>query len=188
MINNIWQNFFQNNFDKQTAIFFLAHRSDLGINIFAVISFFGNWQFLLPAMLVVVGLLYFKNNKKFIIPLTLTVITAEFITFLGKHWFHRLRPLFAVFKETDFSFPSGHSTIAIAFYGYLAYILIKLLKNKYQWLIITVTVLMVVLIGLSRLYLGVHYVSDVFAGYLVGSLSLTIGLILTERYLVDDKK
>jgi undecaprenyl-diphosphatase len=178
---NMLNNFFLNNFDQQTALLFLAHRSEWGVAVFTVISFLGNWQFLVPVMLATLLILFVKNKKKFIIPFSLVVIGAEIITFLGKILFYRPRPLYAVFTETDFSFPSGHATIAVAFYGYLAYILVKLLKNRYNWPITVITVLIIILIGFSRLYLGVHYVSDVLAGYLVGSLSLIIGIIETEK-------
>jgi len=70
------QSFFQNNLDQQVMSWFLFHRNDLGIKIFTVISFFGNWQILVPAMIAVLLFLYFKNRKKFIIPFALTVIGA----------------------------------------------------------------------------------------------------------------
>lgn len=188
MIGNILQNFFQNNFDQQAAALFSTYRSALGITVFTVVSFFGNWQFLLPATLAIILILFIRNKKKFIIPFAGVVIGAETVTFLGKLWFNRPRPLLAVFHETDFSFPSGHAAIAVAFYGYLAYILIKSLKGRYQWTIIILTVLMVGLIGFSRLYLGVHYVSDVLAGYLVGALALIMGIELTDQLVLKKRK
>lgn len=169
-----------NTFDQQAVVFFLAHRSDPGIAVFTVISFLGNWQFLLPLLLVIILILFVKDKKNFIIPFVLVVLGAEIITFLGKLWFDRPRPLWAVFFETDPSFPSGHATIAVAFYGYLAYILIQSFPGRYQRLIITLAALLIALIGFSRLYLGVHYVSDVLAGYLVGLLALIIGVKGTE--------
>ncbi len=177
---NILQRLSQNNLDQQVAALFLAQRSDFGITVFTVISFFGDWKILLPVMLIIILILFIKNKKRFIIPFALIVIAAEITTFLGKLWFHHPRPLLAVFHETDFSFPSGHATIAVAFYGYLAYILIKLLKDRYKWPIIILTVLMAGLIGFSRLYLGVHYLSDVLAGYFVGLTALIIGINLNK--------
>ncbi|MDP2944246.1 MAG: phosphatase PAP2 family protein [bacterium] len=177
---NILQRLSQNNFDQQVAAMFLAQRSDLGITVFTVISFFGDWKILLPVMLIIILILFIKNKKRFIIPFALVVIGAEITTFFGKIWFHHPRPLLAVFHETDFSLPSGHATIAVAFYGYLAYILIKLLKDRYKWPIIILTVLMAGLIGFSRLYLGAHYVSDVLAGYFVGLAALIIGINLNR--------
>jgi undecaprenyl-diphosphatase len=183
MLNHL----FLNNFDQIVALFFLAHRSNLGIAVFSVISFFGNWQFILPVMLIIILILFIKNKKRFIIPFSAVVIAAETVTFLGKILFHRARPWYAIFPETDFSFPSGHATIAVAFYGYLAYIFIKSLKGRHDQLIIGLTVLIIILIGLSRLYLDVHYVSDVLAGYLIGSLSLIIGINSSEQKQSHEK-
>jgi undecaprenyl-diphosphatase len=134
-----------------------------------------------PVLLLIIAILYFKNKKKFIIPFTLVVVGAEIVTFFGKILFHRPRPLYAVFQETDFSFPSGHATIAVAFYGYLAYILVKSLRKRSGWPISLIAFLIIVLIGFSRLYLGVHYVSDVLAGYLVGTVFLIAGIVGTEK-------
>lgn len=176
MTSNILQSLFQNNFDQKIAALFLTIRSGFGIKIFSVISFFGNWLFLVPLMLLIIIILYLKNKKEFIIQFLLTVLSAEAVTFFSKILFHRGRPLLAVFHETDFSFPSGHATIAAAFYGYLAYIIIKSVKARYKRLIIISAVLIIGLIGFSRLYLGVHYLSDVLAGYLVGLTALIIGI------------
>ena len=177
MLNNL----FLNNFDKQAAALFLAHRSDFGIKFFEVISFFGNWQFLLPAVFIIILILFFKNKKKFIVPFFLTVVVAEAITFFGKIYFGRSRPLLAVLHETDPSFPSGHATIAVAFYGYLAYMIIKLFPGRFKYLVVILSILIMFLIGFSRLYLDVHYVSDVVAGYLVGLSALIVGIIFSNR-------
>jgi undecaprenyl-diphosphatase len=173
--------FFLNSLDLQIAALFLARRTNFGIKLFSLISYFGNWEFIVPATLIVVWLLFLKNKKKLIVPFALTVIVGEIITFWGKIFFQRARPLSAVLIETDFSFPSGHATIAVTFYGYLAYILIKSTRGKYARLIVTGAILVMFLIGFSRLYLGVHYLSDVLAGYLVGLLVLIIGIKLTEK-------
>ncbi len=172
--------FFQNNFDQLVRAFFLAERSDLGIKIFEIISFFGNWQFLIPAILLIVIILVIQKQKNFIWPFILTVASAEFITFLGKLYFARLRPLAATLSLSDFSFPSGHATIAVSFYGYLAFLLTKLVCPKYKFIIVSSAVLIAFLIGLSRLYLGVHYFSDVIGGYFIGVIALIIGIKLTK--------
>ena len=161
----------------------MALRSEWGIKIFTAISFLGNYQFLIPFILLIVIFLYSKKKKKFIFPLVFIIAGAEILTFLGKSWLYRARPLTAVFLESGFSFPSGHATAAVAFYGFLAYVLVNVLKEKYKCLIIFSAILLAGLIGFSRLYLGVHYFSDVIAGYLVGLMALLIGITLTKKYL-----
>ncbi len=170
------QYLFHNNLDQQVAALFLAHRSETGIRIFSIITSFGSWQFLLPVILVIALVLFIARKREFIIPFLATVAGAEIITFFGKILAHRDRPLSAVFHATDFSFPSGHATIAVAFYGFLAFMLIKFCGNRYKWLISVLAGLIAVLVGFSRLYLGVHYLSDVLAGFLVGLMALVIGI------------
>jgi len=126
--------------------------------------------------IIILFILYFRKKKEFIVPFLSTVVSAEAVTFFAKIFFQRGRPLLAVFHETDFSFPSGHATIAVAFYGYLTYILIKSVKEKYKWPLIILAIIIIGLIGFSRLYLGVHYLSDVIAGYLVGSIALVMAI------------
>ncbi|MGB5614643.1 MAG: VTT domain-containing protein [Sedimenticolaceae bacterium] len=106
--------------------------------------------------------------------------TALF-TALGKLAFHRPRPVEAVLLETSYSFPSGHASIAAGLFGFIGYALMRTapdLRSRVNWLL--VTLLVVVLIGLSRIALGVHYLSDVWAGYLVGAGWLVIGIAVSE--------
>ena len=169
------------NFNNRWSDIFLSLHSTLGTSIFSGLTVLGNWQIVLPALFLIVYLLFIKNKKIFVAPFIFTVVSAEAITFIAKIVIHRPRPLYAMITETDFSFPSGHATIAVAFYGYLAYIFIKSFKSKIKRLVIFLGALLIIsVIGFSRLYLGVHYVSDVIAGYLVGLLALIAGISLSE--------
>ncbi|MFA6194694.1 MAG: phosphatase PAP2 family protein [Patescibacteria group bacterium] len=170
------QYLFHNNLDQQVAAIFLAHRSEAGIRVFSIITSFGSWQFLLPVILAIAIALFVASKKEFIIPFIATISGAEIITFFGKILAHRDRPLSAVFHATDFSFPSGHATIAVAFYGYLAFMLIRIGGNRYKWPISILACLIAILIGFSRLYLGVHYLSDVLAGFMIGLTALVVGI------------
>jgi undecaprenyl-diphosphatase len=83
--------------------------------------------------------------------------------------------------EHSFSFPSGHATIAVAFYGFLAFLAMRGTKRWEKSVNICFAgIAVVLLIGFSRLYLGVHYLSDVWAGYLVGALWLIAGISMCE--------
>jgi undecaprenyl-diphosphatase len=100
---------------------------------------------------------------------------------LGKLAFHRPRPALAVYAEHSFSFPSGHATIAVAFYGFLGYLLIRSVQSWNKKVdILFATVFIIIAIGFSRVYLGEHYISDVWSGYLVGSMWLIIAVSFSE--------
>lgn len=106
---------------------------------------------------------------------------------LFKSIFHRVRPgINRLIDITGYSFPSGHATVGFAFYGMLAYLLYINLKNRRARILIPFLILvMVFFIGISRIYLGVHYPSDVIAGFATGGLVLSgsiLGLHATEHY------
>ena len=97
-----------------------------------------------------------------------------------KLYFHRARPdvSWALAEEHSFSFPSGHSIVAVVLYGSLVYLGFPLLRQMWQRVVVSVVAVgMIAGIGLSRIYLGVHYPSDVAAGYLVGCAWLTTVMV-----------
>ncbi len=105
---------------------------------------------------------------------------------LLKHIIQRPRPTdFRIIEESGYSFPSGHSMVSAAFYGYLIYLVYKNVKNKYlKWTLITVLSILIILIGTSRIYLGVHYTSDVIAGFLISLSYLVMFTSITERSIM----
>lgn len=121
--------------------------------------------------------------------LPFAVVGAGIIIQGIKLFVHRARPdLFKpLLHETGYSFPSGHSLIAVAVYGLLGYFALHLAKSRSARVaIIALTVLLIFLIGISRLYVGVHYPTDVLAGWAMGIPWLTtcLGLheVLSRRY------
>ena len=101
------------------------------------------------------------------------------LNYILKLIFSRTRPIdINIITETGYSFPSGHAMISLAIYGFLAYLLWKS-DYKYKKIGVSLLVLLIVLIGISRIYLGVHYTSDVIAGFIVslGYLLLFIDFI-----------
>ncbi len=148
---------------------------------FLFITELGKSQIILVFALAAIGVLWIYRKRIYIGPLLLSIVGSETFTFLGKIVFHRPRPEAAVYAEKSFSFPSGHAAIAVAFYGFLAYMLIR---NFGRWKtkvnIFFAGMLIILLIGFSRLYLGVHYFSDVWGGYLVGALWLIISISILE--------
>ena len=127
----------------------------------------------LVLILITILMLFFKNksNAK-VISINLLIILI--INNILKIIFSRPRPIDMLIEENGYSFPSGHSMISMGFYGLLIYIIYINTNNKYiKWISIILCSILILLIGLSRIYLRVHYASDVLAGFLI-SLSYLI--------------
>jgi len=177
----ISQKLFENSFDLQIATWFLSQRSDIGIAIFKIITFFASWEFIIFASVMVIIIIYLKNEKYLITPLFFIVGGTEITTLILKNLFLRPRFMYSVVETTTASFPSGHAAIALAFYGYLAYVMIKCHGIKKVRLIILVAVSIILLISVSRLYLGAHYLSDIVGAYLLSSVFLIIGIWMSNK-------
>jgi undecaprenyl-diphosphatase len=116
--------------------------------------------------------------------LVLVTVGAQLLNDVLKDAFHRARPtpVTGLIDAQQFSFPSGHAMVAAAFYLYLAYLTWRLVRGRWRGLLVAGLVLLVLLIGLARLYLEAHYLSDVIAGFLAGVL-WTEAVILSGRVL-----
>lgn len=150
--------------------------------IIKYITWFGS-----ATCLILITLLSFilKNKKISICILSnLTIITL--LNQIFKFIFVRPRPTeFRIITETGYSFPSGHSMISMAFYGFIIYLIYNKVKNKYiKWLLIIFLSLLIISIGISRIYLGVHYTSDVLGGFLI-SISYLILYIKYTNKIID---
>ena len=101
---------------------------------------------------------------------------------------HRKRPnINRMINERGYSFPSGHSLISSLVFGYLIYKLNNTIKNKFiKYLVIGIIVCIILSIGISRIYLGVHYFSDVLCGFLEGIIILLTFLDRSVGYVQDD--
>jgi membrane-associated phospholipid phosphatase len=165
--------------DTAVGNFFFALRTPARTAFFTIITDLGNAQTIGVLFAIVTAVPLYKRNYRQLFALVAATGIAEAVTYVLKIIVHRARPMNALMAETDYSFPSGHATIAVAFYGFMALLLIKKSISKNVKVAIAVVAgLLILLIGISRLYLGVHYFTDVVAGYIVGSMGILIGLAL----------
>jgi len=126
--------------------------------------------------------LWKKQTKIKAYSLLVSVAGGAGTVLLLKHFIARPRPAHGFYAESLASFPSAHATLAVAFYGLLFYFLISQVANKlHQKIYYCLAVLFILLLGFSRLYLGVHYLSDVVAGHLVGVVWLGIGVWIKNK-------
>lgn len=132
------------------------------------ITFFGSLYFLSPAYIILIFFfLFLKKNKKLSLDVTAIGVTSTIILFSLKAIFHRHRPLDPLVQKVNgFSFPSGHSFSSFTFFGLLIYILWNTQMNAgLRWVLSIFFFLFAASIALSRVYLHVHYASDVIAGF-----------------------
>ena len=133
------------------------------------ITSLGNWKFVVATALLVAGLFWLYKKPHLILPFWATLAGTEITVEILKILIRRPRPIGAEFLERSFSFPSGHAAIAVALYGFIAFALARRKKNHtIKGVILMAAFLIMLLVGLSRIYLGVHYPTDVAAGYLIG--------------------
>lgn len=116
------------------------------------------------------GVLVWRGLRREAASLAICLGGAALLNFLLKNLFERARPdMFKVISVTGYSFPSGHAMVSLCFYGMLAYLLCRHLPRLTpQILVYCLTAALVTVIGFSRIYLGVHYPSDVLGGYIAG--------------------
>jgi membrane-associated phospholipid phosphatase len=157
--------------------------NEINNKIMLLITFLGKHQFLIPANLILI--FYFLLVKKqtwFSIRVITIAISSLVLMLLLKQLFQRKRPLAPLLKAAKgLSFPSGHAIMAVTFYGLLIYILQHSITIDWlKWLVIVLVTVLIILIGFSRIYLRVHYASDVAAGFIIGLLWLLISLAVLK--------
>ena len=130
-------------------------------------------------------LLIIIKDKKIGVGILINLCTATGLNLILKSLLQRPRPTeFRIINETGYSFPSGHSMISMAFYGFIIYLIYEKVKNKYiKWTSITLLSILIVMIRFSRIYLGVHYLSDVLAGFLFSIAYLIVYIGIINKYL-----
>ena len=151
---------------------------------FITISYFGG-PYLTFGSIVIAIIFGLKRQWLGLTIWLITFIGGELLNYVLKNVFARPRPTFAtpLVIERFYSFPSGHAMMSIIIYGMLAYIICLLIKNNAQRLLVLIAAtFIIIVIGISRMALGVHYFSDVIAGYAVAAIWL-VTCIGAWRYI-----
>ncbi len=144
-----------------------------------IITALGYYWVVLPLLVAFAYAFYYRGRKVSAALLVVSTLGGVVLTTALKTVFKRVRPeLFdSGYTASFYSFPSGHATVAVGFYGTLTLLLAWRLTGVRRWMVVAAGVSLVLLIGFSRLYLGVHYPTDVLAGFLAAPLWISfIGL------------
>ncbi len=167
--------------DIRVANLMYAFRDAELIKFFLWVTLLAEWQMIVSFSVVMSVLLWLWKKRVYIAPFLVTVLGSYLFYTISKIIIHRPRPDIAYYLESGYSFPSGHATMAAAFYGFLMYFLFRQLKHwKTKANTLFAGLVVILGVGLSRIYLGVHYLSDVWGGYLLGALWLITGISIAE--------
>ena len=157
------------------------------INLTKILLFFtylGNWQIIVSLGVILVIIFWLTRKKRLMYFLISWLAGSEIILLIFKLIFHRPRPeaKFALIPETGYSFPSGHAFISVVFYGIIGYYLFRLTKKGGQKLLIFISSFLIIfLVGLSRIYLGLHWTSDVMASWSLGLFFLILLIAIFKQ-------
>ena len=175
LTNNI--SFFDN-FIYSIIIYF---KNNLHTKIYKVFTFSCSVKFIIGFTILLVILIRNNKIKLFILCNLCGVVLLNQVL---KRIIRRPRPSgISLIKENGFSFPSGHSMVSMAFYGLFIYLIYKSKLNRETKLLLSLILsLLILFIGISRIYLGVHYASDVVAGF-----SLSIAYLIISIYIYEKK-
>lgn len=170
-------------FDDMITEFVHSFRSDAFTHVVTFITDLGDVTAYAVIIPVIAALLYYHGHHRWKLSLqaTIVLLSAFLLNVAIKHLISRPRPLeeLRLVVAHSYSFPSGHSMSAIAFYGFLIYLTYKHVTNALlKVLLILVQVLLILSIGLSRVYLGVHFPTDVLAGFIAGLVWLIICIVV----------
>jgi len=174
--------------DTAASAFILRYQSPQMDVLMRAISLFGSeliWVFS------VILLVLFVWQRRWGAGMMLIVVTlgAQLLNNLLKAAFQRARPMpYSAFIEAQqYSFPSGHAMMAAAFYLFLTYVLWQMVGGVWRWAVVFAMLTLVVLIGVSRIYLQAHYLTDVLAGYVAGFIWADT-VIIASQVLVPRRR
>lgn len=153
---------------------------DNTISVAKAVTWFGSfWAVIFVTFLIVI----FSKNWKLGIIIIINAVITSILNRILKNIIERPRPNgFRLIEESGYSFPSAHAMTSFAFYGLLIFIIYKVVKTLWLQRLSTIILsLIIISVGMSRVFLGVHYTSDVLAGYLVSLTHLIIFISLIEK-------
>lgn len=167
-------------FDNMVYNLIRSFECDFFDKYFVFITRFGDE--IVIFMVVVVLMLIFRNKDGWL--LGILTINSALTNQLVKHIIRRPRPdVLKLVKQGGYSYPSGHTMIAIAVYGYLFYFVFKRVQNKYlKYPLCMILGLLILSVGISRIYVGVHYATDVIAGFIFSILQVILIIKYSNKY------
>lgn len=171
------------NFDLVVSSFIYEMRTPFLNSIMKIITFSANWQSIVIFCLILLLIPYTRKEIGF--PVSIFCLSSSIINSILKNIVGRERPLdiYNLIQTTNFSFPSGHAMTGLLFYSLMIIVVRKYIKDRPVANITTgLFVLLIILIGFSRVYLGVHFPTDVIAGFSMGLILVLLFKPATDSF------
>ena len=162
---------FLKNFDESVSSFITSFRNPKLTSFLTFITDVGDkWGYLAVFTLASILFYYFFKNWMFVFKLLFVLVIALSSNLLLKQLINRQRPTVEhLVSVQTLSYPSGHAMTAMAFYGFLIYLVLTLrLRKSLKYTLVLLFSFLILTIGISRIYLGVHYPSDIIGGFIAG--------------------
>jgi membrane-associated phospholipid phosphatase len=159
-------------------------RTPAGVQFFTFFTALGSPFVITVLCLLLGGFFCARRHRDYAYALVFAVLGSTFTSTFLKYYVARPRPSYALIPETTFSFPSGHAVVAISFFFFASVLLGRVLSRESQRLSRLVYfsgIFFAILIPFSRLYLGVHYVTDIIAGLSIGMLWTALALYFLDK-------
>ena len=174
----------ETDFDASIANWLHRHATDPLTEIFEAVTALGNGIVLAGVTAIATYLLARRGHRSEALLMVLAFVGAEILSYSLKLGFRRDRPFFTdpLALESTFSFPSGHATVSLAVYGALAVVIARRLRGRARLAPLATAAVLVSLIGFSRLYLGVHFLTDVLAGLAAGMGWLALCVVALDLH------
>ena len=158
-------------YDAQITDYIISHRSPALTQYFIFVTNVGDFY----GYLIVVGISAFVSavvfkRWKYVAQVTLVLVLATISNMMLKRFIDRARPgIEHLVSVETLSYPSGHAMSAMAFYGFIIFLFYKIKMNIFlKFCVFLVLALLILSIGISRIYLGVHFPSDIAGGFIAG--------------------
>lgn len=169
-------------FDRPILMFMHSHATQVLDMVMVFITRVGSSLVLIPLNILVFSLLIYRRRRRDALFWALAVVGASVINFIAKHAFARVRPDLwtSISPEVTYSFPSGHAMNSMAV---ITALVVLAWNTRWRNLMMVAGVCFILLVGSSRIYLGVHYPSDILAGW-AASFAWVVGLasVFTDKW------
>ena len=183
------QSEFISGFENWTYSEIVEHMSPTLTRVLKIITHLGDPISVIVICLILLALPHFRKTYSLLI--SINVILQVFINYSLKLLFARERPdILQLVTEKSYSFPSGHAMINMGLYLMLSICIYKTVKSKkLKYVFICILMIFPIIIGLTRVYLGVHYITDILAGWSLGiAITFVVYKIFDKKNVLEEKK